>query len=99
MSGRSQLKKYLALFEDPNSGVVLEELRSVVCDTTKLKSWLSSTGMQSGSGHKYNRELFGVPDRMLWVTGVTRVERARELEDLGQGRDCGCISRFLSKQG
>ena len=42
---RSQLTKYIALFEDPNSGVVLEELRSVVCGTTKLKGWLTSTGM------------------------------------------------------
>ena len=80
---RCQLKRYLALFEDPNSVMVCEELRSVVCGTTKLEDWLQSTGMQSGSGRTYNRELFGVPDRMMWVTGVTLFERAKELEDLG----------------
>ena len=31
---RSQLKKCLAVFEDPNSVMVCEELRSVVCGTT-----------------------------------------------------------------
>ena len=36
-----------------------------------------------GTGRKYNRKLFGVPDRMLWVTGVTLFERAKELEDWG----------------
>ena len=63
--------------------MVCEELRSVVCGTTKLEGWLQSTGMQSGSGRTYNRELFGVPDRMMWVTGVTLFERAKELEDWG----------------
>ena len=41
---RRQLKGYLDVFEDPNSWAVLEELRSVVCGTTKLKNWLQSTG-------------------------------------------------------
>ena len=39
--------------------------------------------MQSGSGRTYNRNPFRVPDRMLLVTGVTRFERAKELEDWG----------------
>ena len=78
-----QLKRYLALFEDPNSVTVCEELRSAVCGTTKLKGWLKSTGMQSGTGRKYNRKLFDIADRMLWVTGVTLFDRARELEDWG----------------
>ena len=51
--------------------MVLEELRSIVCGTAKFEDWLKSTGMQSGAGHAYNRKMFGVPDRMLWVTGVT----------------------------
>ena len=39
-----------------------------------------STRNQRG-GRTYNRKLFGLPDRMLWVTGLIRYERARELED------------------
>ena len=80
---RSQLAKYIALFEDPNSVMVCEEVRSIMCGTAKLEGWLKSTGMQSGTGRKYNRKLFSVPDRMLWVTGVTLFERAKELDDWG----------------
>ena len=41
--------------------------------------------MQRGSGRTYNRKLFGVPDKMFWVTGVTLFERAKRLEDWGMG--------------
>ena len=84
MSGiRSQLKKFIAVFKDPNSVVVCKELKALVCGTTKLEGWIRSTGQQSGSGRTYHRKLFGIPDRMLWVTGVTCFERAQVLEDWG----------------
>ena len=45
-----------------------------------LDIWLKNT-RNRGVGRTYNRRLFGLPDRMLWVTGLTHYERARELED------------------
>ena len=44
-----------------------------------LDGWIMSTRNQRG-GCTHNRKLFGLPDRMLWVTGLIRYERARELE-------------------
>ena len=80
-----QLQKYIALFTDPNSVMVSDKPHSVVAGCAKLKGWRHSTGMQSGSGRMCNRKLFGVPDRMLWETGVTCFDRtcAQELEDWG----------------
>ena len=43
---------------------------------------MKSTIAQHG-GRTYNRQLFGLPDRMMWVVGVTDFERAQELEDWG----------------
>ena len=60
--------------------MVLDKAESVVAGCAILDVWLKSTRNQGG-GRTYNRKLFGLPDRMLWVTGIIRYERARELED------------------
>ena len=71
---------YVACFADPNSVLVLDHVESVVAGCAILDGWLKST-MHQGGGRSYHRKLFGLPDRMLWVTGLIHYERARELED------------------
>ena len=60
--------------------MVLDKVESLVAGCAILDQWLKSTSNQ-GSGRTYNRKLFGLPDRMLWVTGIIHYERAKELED------------------
>ena len=83
----SQLAAYIAAFEDPDSKMVCESIRSVVCGTASLSTWLTSTNAQGGgpktNSRTYNRKLFSGADRMLWVTGVTCPRRAQVLEDWG----------------
>ena len=58
--------------------MVLDKVESVVAGCSSLDIWLTSTRNQGG-GRMYNKTLFGLPDRMMWVTGLIRFERAREL--------------------
>ena len=60
--------------------MVLAKVESTVAGCAILDRWLQST-MNQGGGRSYNRRLFGLPDRMLWVTGIIRFDRARELEN------------------
>jgi hypothetical protein len=77
---KRKVQEYVACFADPNSVMVLDHVESVVAGCAILDGWLKST-MNQGGGRSYPRKLFGLPDRMLWVTGLIHYERARELED------------------
>ena len=62
------LQRYKALFAEEDNAY---------CRIAMQSAWLRSTGNVGGTGRSYDPALFCMPDRMVWVTGLTDVRRGR----------------------
>ena len=77
-----KIKEFRSLFTASGFTVLIDLHCAYVGIATEF-FWRESTRAIGGSGRSYDQELFCRDDRMVWVKGLTELERGREMENWG----------------